>query len=395
MNSIDWVFIFDDSGKDFPMDKIKFKQYFLIITYGITLFIALTNIKSVFSVLGRLHSIAVPFIYGLVLAYLLNMPYKSFRERVFKPLEAKGKTSKKAAVALSILSTYLAVIITLAFLFRFIIPQLISSITQLIQNIPFYLETLENWAIYLDDTFGVEQMIEWYDSDFWSNISNRATELLTQILPYVGDYLMGLTSGIYNWLIGLIISVYLLYGKDLLIRQMNRITKAFCPDKYFVRTIEISHRANYIFNRFITGNVIDSLIVGIICFIGMNAFQMPFPLLVSVIIGITNIIPIFGPFIGAVPGIFIILIVDPVKALVFMFFILALQQVDGNIIKPRIVGNTVGLPGLWVLVSIILGAGLFGITGMLLGVPTFALIYSLLRDEVNERLKEKGNEILE
>ncbi|HAE61264.1 MAG TPA: hypothetical protein DCG38_02855 [Eubacteriaceae bacterium] len=377
------------------MDKIKFRQYLLIITYAITLFIALTNLDSVLNVLGKLHSIAVPFIYGLALAYLLNIPYKSFRERVFLKLELKGGSSKKAAVGLSILSTYLLVIVLAAFLFRFIIPQLVSSISQLVQNIPFYLETLENWAVYLDKTFGVEQMIEWYDSDFWTNISDRATELLAQILPYVGDYIVGLTSGIYNWLIGMIISIYLLYGKDTLIIQMNRMTKAFCPEKYFVKTIEISHRANYIFNRFITGNVIDSLIVGIICFIGTSFMQMPFPLLVSVIIGITNIIPIFGPFIGAIPGIFIILIVDPVKALIFSIFILALQQVDGNIIKPRVVGNTVGLPGLWVLVSIILGAGLFGVAGMLLGVPTFALVYSLLRDGVNSRIKEKKDKVLD
>ncbi|MBF7096206.1 AI-2E family transporter [Alkalibacter mobilis] len=371
------------------MDKVKFKQMILIITYGIVLFISLTNFSTIIGILDKVHKIALPVIYGFVLAYLLNIPYKGFRKRVFYGIENKGVTGKKAASALSIISTYLLAILTGAILIRYILPQLIDSIGQLIENVPIYVTTVETWVLKLDEAIGLQEMIDWYDSDFLRNLPDRINGLISKWLPYVGNYLLGLTSGLYNWIIGLIISVYFLYGKDVLMGQMSRFSEALCPDRHYSRFMEITNRANGIFNKFITGNVIDSLIIGIICFLGMTIMDMPYVLLISLIIGVTNLIPIFGPFIGAVPGIFLILIVDPIKALTFLIFIIALQQFDGNILKPKILGNTVGLPGMWVLISIIVGAGMFGLPGMLLGVPTFALGYSLVREWVDQRLKSK------
>ncbi|QSX09370.1 AI-2E family transporter [Alkalibacter rhizosphaerae] len=377
------------------MDKTKFKQYFLIITYGIVLYVALTNLEVVSAILEKLHRITRPLIFGFVIAYLLNIPYKGFRKRIFYPMEKKGATGKKVAAGLSILSTYLLVIVTGGVLVRFIIPQLVGSITQLIENIPNYIVTVEGWANYLDETFGLQEMIDWYDSDLLQNLNATLNQAVTRWIPIIGNYLLGLTSGLYNWIIGLIISVYFLYGKDVLLEQMVRLSEAVCPRRFFGKFMEIARRTNHVFNRFITGNVIDSSIIALICFISMNLMNMPYVLLVTVIIGLTNLIPIVGPFIGAVPAIFIIMIVDPIKALMFFFFIIALQQLDGNVIKPKVLGNTVGLPGLWVLVSIILGAGLYGIVGMLMGVPTFALLYSLFGEWIDHRLERGEDSICE
>lgn len=369
-----------------PLDKRKLKQVILIITYSIFLYVGLTNFPVVAEIFGRIRHILRPLVFGFVMAYLLNIPYKGFRKWIFFSLEKKGDRGKKAAAVFSILSTYLLFILTIAILIRFIIPQLVSSITQLIENVPNYIVTVESWVAYLDRQFGLQEMINWYDSGLLNNLNQTLNQAVTRWLPIIGNYLLSLTSGLYNWIIGLIISVYFLYGKDVLLDQVTRLSEAVCPRRFFGKFMEIARRANFVFNRFITGNVIDSTIIGLLCFIGMNLMDMPYVLLVTVIVGVTNLIPIVGPFIGAIPSIFIIMIVDPVKALMFFFFILALQQLDGNVIKPKILGNTVGLPGLWVLIAIILGAGLYGIVGMILGVPTVALLYALLGEWIEHRL---------
>lgn len=374
-----------------PLEKKKLKQVFLVITYAILLYVGLTNFSVVTGIFARIQQILRPLVYGFVMAYLLNIPFKGFRKRVFFFLEKKGERGKKAATVFSILATYALFIFTIAILIRFIIPQLVSSITQLVENIPAYIVTVEGWVAYLDEQFGLQEMINWFDSDLLGNLNQTLNQAVTRWLPVVGNYLLSFTSGLYNWIIGLIISVYFLYGKDVLLDQVTRLSEAVCPRRFFGKFMEISRHANYVFNRFITGNVIDSTIIGLLCFIGMNLMGMPYILLVSVIVGVTNLIPIVGPFIGAIPAIFVIMIVDPVKALMFFFFILALQQLDGNVIKPKVLGNTVGLPGLWVLISIILGAGLYGIVGMILGVPTFALLYALLGEWIEHRLK-RGKE---
>jgi predicted PurR-regulated permease PerM len=167
--------------------------------------------------------------------------------------------------------------------------------------------------------------------------------------------------------------------------------KAFLPMKWMDSIMKVSGRTNHIFNSFIKGSLIDSIVVGILCFLGMSIFGIPYALLVSVIQGITNIIPVFGPLIGAIPSTFIILMDDPVKALIFAIFIIVLQQVDGNIIQPRIVGNAIGLPGIWVLFAIVVGSGLFGIVGLIIGVPTAAVLYAILKESVNNRLEKKDS----
>lgn len=370
------------------MDRPKLKHHIILVTYAIVLFLALWNLPSVLGAIKIFYIVFLPAIYGFVIAFLLNIPYKWIRRHIFRRVEEKKGIYVKVAIILSIITAYLLIGIIIGVLIRFFIPQLIESLTQLMQNIPYYVEVAEFYSSRFIENFHLTQFVDEQAVNLWATFNAKATAILADAIPYIGNYVMGITSGLFNLLIGIVISIYLLFAKDSLIRQMNMLLIAFGPEKHIDRIIELSSRTNLLFNRFIAGDLIDALIVGIVCFIGTSIMGTPYAFLVSVIVGITNIIPIFGPFIGAIPSLFLIVIVDPFQALMFLIFIFALQQIDGNIIKPHVFGNTLGLPSLWVLVSIVIGGGLFGIIGMILGVPAFALIYSVVKEVVHQRLSD-------
>jgi predicted PurR-regulated permease PerM len=365
------------------------KNILIIITYTVVLFIALNNFTAVTAKVGTWFGIIVPFIYGLGIAYVLNMPYEFFKNNVFGIGEKKHGRARNWVNPVALASTYVSVLIAIILIVWFIIPQLGSSVNLLVQSIPSYLASLETLVNNLMNYFNLGDLLGSQTSDTWTNLLQKAATMLSSLLQGVIDYLLNLTSGIYNWIIGLIFSIYMLIGKESLLNQIKKVMKAFLPKRWFDPILEVASRSNYIFNRFIKGSLIDSIVVGIICFIGMSLLGIPYALLVSVIQGITNIIPVFGPFIGAVPSAFIILMDDPVKALVFVVFIFVLQQVDGNIIQPRIVGNSIGLPGIWVLLAIVVGSGIFGIVGLIIGVPAAAVLYGILKESVNKRLEKK------
>jgi len=351
----------------------------------------LNHFTAVTSTLGTWFGIIVPFVYGFGIAYVLNIPFQFFKDRVFGAWDEKDGKLGKWVKPLALVSTYISVLIAIFLIAWFIIPQLVSSVNLLVKNIPLYLASLEPFVYNLVDYLNLGNLFGGQTSNTWTNLLQQGAAMLSNLLQGVINYVLGLTGGIYNWLIGLTVSIYLLSGKDSMLNQLKKVMRAFLPTRKFHNIMEVSSRTNYIFNHFIKGSLKDSIVVGILCFIGMSIFGIPYALLVSVIQGITNIIPIFGPFIGAIPSTFIILMVDPVKALIFVIFILVLQQIDGNIIQPRIVGNSIGLPGIWVLFAIVVFSGLFGIIGLIIGVPTAAVVYAIFREYVNKRLKDKEN----
>jgi len=371
------------------MEKIKLKNVLFVITYTVVLLIVLNNFTAVRTTLGSWFGLIVPFIYGFGIAYILNIPFVFFKDKVFAFLENKGDLQKKLIIPFALISTYLSVLIALSLIIWFIIPQLGSSISLLVKNIPSYMISLEEFTNDLIDKYNLESLIGSQTDSTWTNLLKQAASTLSNLLLGIANYIVSLTSSIYNWFIGITVSIYLLAGKDNLLNQSKRILKAFLSDKKYDMALEISSRTNGVFNSFIKGSLLDSLIVGIICFIGSSILGIKFALLVSVIQAITNIIPVFGPIIGGVPSTFIILMVDPIKALIFVIFIFVLQQIDGNIIQPRIVGGSIGLPGIWVLFAIVVGSGLFGIAGLLLGVPAAAVMYSVFKEYVNKRLEKK------
>jgi predicted PurR-regulated permease PerM len=304
-------------------------------------------------------------------------------------MKKRGGLPSGLTKLLSVIMAYVTVLLIVALLIWIIIPQLFTSITLLIQNIPYYIDSAEEFINKMVEDFELQHLYSGKLTGSWASMLEFYSQKVQAMMPDMLNRVMDLTSILFNLLIGIAFSVYLLYSKEKLIVQGKRFLWAYGPRKYNKRLLELAARGNLIFTRFIAGNLLDAILIGILCFLGMTVFNFPYAMLVSVIIGVTNLIPIIGPFIGAVPGALIILTVDPEKALYFLLFILVLQQIDGNIIKPRLFGNQIGLPSLWVLLAIVVGGGLFGIFGMLIGVPVFALLYTMLREGIEKQLNKR------
>ena len=303
----------------------------------------------------------------------------------------KGGAAKFARV-LSVLFCEIVLLLVLGALVYLIIPQVLSSVQMLIQNSGTYADNVSAW---LNGLLKNYPELDSYAGEFLGNFNTNVGDWLqNKVLPQLGNLITSVSSGvygfarsIYNLIIGIIVSVYLLSDKEGHLAAFKRLTYAI----FSVETADQLRQGlifvDKTFMGFLSGKILDSLIIGIICYIVCSILRMPYTLLISVIIGVTNIIPFFGPLIGAVPSALIILMVDPSKCLIFIIFIIILQQVDGNIIGPRILGNSTGITGFWVIFSIILGSGLFGFWGMVLGVPVFVVIYTIINNLIVKKLK--------
>ena len=294
---------------------------------------------------------------------------------------------------MSILFSEIVLLLLIAALVYLIIPQILGSVQMLVQNSGTYADNVSKW---LDGLLKNYPELDSYVGGLFGNINaNVGNWLETKLLPQLGSLITSVSSGvygfarsIYNLIIGIIVSVYLLADKEGFLAAVKRLSYAV----FSVETADkLRQGLNFVdktFMGFLSGKILDSLIIGIICYIVCSILKMPYTLLVSVIIGVTNIIPFFGPLIGAIPSALIILMVDPSKCLIFVIFIIILQQIDGNIIGPRILGSSTGINGFWVMFAIILGSGLFGFWGMLLGVPVFVVIYTVIQNLIIKKLKK-------
>ncbi|MFV0362924.1 MAG: AI-2E family transporter [Suipraeoptans sp.] len=373
------------------------KVYFFVIAFSLIFYFALLRLDSLSGLVSKLSGILMPFSIGIVFAYLLTPMVKFFEKPINKFLSSKLKSEKrifKWSRSLSITASLLIVFAVLTTLLNMVIPELFISIRGLILSVPNGINNL--LKIINNYDFG--------DTTTGNILRNALTEgataiqnwISTDLLAQINVIMGSLTEGIYfalntifNVLIGLIISIYLLFSKEKFLAQAKKTLYAFVKPDLAYKTLHITSKSNEIFGGFISGKILDSLIVGIICFIVMSIFNMPYTMLVSVIIGFTNIIPFFGPFIGAVPSALLILIEDPRMALYFIIFVIILQQIDGNIIGPKILGNSTGLPAFWVIFAILIGGGMFGFIGMIMGVPTFSVIYYIIQTIINQQLDKK------
>lgn len=353
-----------------------------VVCVGITFYLFLSNFDEVRLRLNSLGKVIQPFVAGFALAYLLNIPASYLEKNFF--------TRFKFRRMLSILTSYLLAVLLLAVLLSSVVPQVVQSVVDLVNNSEGYINNLNATALWLSDRFGLDQQELEPLLISYQDLLRRAASLITAALPQLLDFGMAVGNGLVTALTAVISSVYMLTSKHALIGQMRRVTYALLSRDKADRVLRISRQANEVFSGFIAGKIIDSAIIGVLCFAGMTIFRMQYALLISVVVGVTNVIPFFGPFIGAIPSIMILLIVDPWDALYFGIFVLALQQFDGNILGPKILGDSTGLSPIWVLVAIIVGGGLFGFAGMLLGVPTFAVLYALTREWVTDRLRVRG-----
>ncbi|MCC8047274.1 MAG: AI-2E family transporter [Clostridiales bacterium] len=355
---------------------------------SILLFFLLYHSKSVAGFFSNVIGILTPFIIGGVIAYLLT-PTCNFLEKWLQKKLEKKENGAKIAGSLSIVFTLLFAVLVVLILLIMVVPALLKNIYSVLLQIPDSVQTFKNWAMNLA---GDNETLQNYINDLSETVSTALPDWINNtVLPGLQTLIGGISTGVsrlvgglYNLLIGIIVSIYLLGCRKTFARQGKKLVHSIFRKKWATLILDEIEYANRMFTGFISGRIIDSLIIGVICFVGMLIFRIPDPILISVIVGVTNIIPFFGPYIGAIPSFLLILSVNPVKAIVFLVFILILQQFDGNILGPRILGNVTGLSSFWVLFSILLFGGLFGFVGMIIGVPVFAVIYDIVRKLVNK-----------
>lgn len=378
---------------------------FFVIAAAILFYEAITNLSVIFSAGRAVMQFIQPIIYGFVFAFLLNPMLRMYDDRLL-PRLTKGKLRPRARRAVSLVLTYITMIFIITLFFRLVIPQLVLSLESLFLIVPKYIESLNNLYLDLTKALADYQILNEGTelATLLRNITNKLTDSLEGVIENAYEYVTGLlpqifsagaklTTGIVNFFLGIIISIYFLYDREKLFAQAKKIGHALFSQRTNSLLYDICMDANRVFSGFITGKIIDSAIIGVICFVGMSLMRMPYAVLISVIIGVTNIIPYFGPFIGAIPSILIIVLYDPWKALLFLIFILVLQQFDGNVLGPKILGDTTGLSALWVIFAIMLFSGIFGVLGMFIGVPLFAMIYILVKRAVAFLLHRKGEPV--
>jgi len=358
------------------MNKNLFKKCILLITYTVLLVALIVKIDLVLGFVSTVLKLLTPIFIGLALAFILNRPYNFF-ERIFESVFKKRKIFVKP---LALIIVYLLLFGVLSTIVTFLIPQLVDSVNTFYNSVGRYSEKLNN---IIGNLSGYINGINF--SAFIQDITNISSNLFKGLFSNVINFTANAVGGFINIVLGVILSIYILSDKKRLRRQFDELFAAYLPPKFYEKVKHILSMANEIFSQFVTGQFIEAIILGALCFIGMMIFGFDYPLLISVIIAVTSIIPVAGPIIGAIPAVFILLMAEPLQALWFIVFLIILQQLEGNLIYPRVVGDKIGLPALWVLIAIIVGGGLAGILGILLIVPTTSLIYQLVKKDVNQK----------
>ena len=375
------------------LNKKNFKCILLLVLCAILLYWGLNNLSALSAVVDSFFSLLAPLLLGICVAYVVNLLLKVV-ERLWDKALAKapeiwrGKLKRPICLTLTML-LFLGIIFAIIFI---LIPRLEEAGATLVANVPVYVDQLQSWWNGVI-AFAAERGVTLPEL---SMNADNATKVLKDFLTNNGDNVVNTTldittsilGALVNFLLALVFSVYLLAQKEKLLAQSKRLLLAAIPQKAGKRTMHILKITNNAFSSFVTGQVTEAFILGTLCCMGMLILRLPYALPVSVIICFTSLIPIFGAWIGAATGAFLIVFVSPIKALTFLIFLLILQQVEGNLIYPRVVGKSVGLPGLWVLAAVTIGGGAFGITGMLLGVPICSVVYVLVQDFVRSRPAE-------
>ena len=375
------------------LNKKNIKRILLLVACAIILYWGLNNLSTLGKLLGSFFSLFSPLLIGAGIAYVMNLLLKAIErlwDMALKKAPELWRVKLKRPICLT--ATMLLFLGIIFAIFFILIPRLEEAGSTLIANVPGYITQIQNWWESLVDfaaehgvtlpelSMNVEDATKFISkilSSDSSNVVNTTIDITTSIL-----------GALVNILLALVFSVYMLAQKETLISQSRRLLLAALPRKAGQRTMHILKLTNNAFSSFVTGQVTEAFILGSLCCIGMLILRLPYALPVSVIISFTSLIPIFGAWIGAATGAFLIVFVSPIKALTFLIFLLILQQVEGNLIYPKVVGKSVGLPGLWVLAAVTIGGGIFGMLGMLLGVPICSVIYALVQDFIRSQPTE-------
>lgn len=366
------------------VDKKTLRRIFLGLAGLILLFWLLHETERVSVVYGFFKDMISPFVTGALLAFILNVPMRGIENR----LRAVKKESLRRAFALTL--TITLIILVLVLMFRLLLPQVVDTVGSLIEKVK---TLMEEHPGLLDQIPGNAEL----KNIDWTSLVKDLTGYLgeggiSSIIGGAFEAIGNVYSGIFNGVIAVVFSIYCLARKEILARQARRIGYAFLPEKFCDKTIRILRLTNQTFSNFISGQCLEAVILGTLFAIAMNIFGMPYVPLISVLIGITALIPIVGAFIGCILGAFFILVDDPMQAVWFVAMFLIIQQIENNVIYPKVVGKSVGLPGMWVLVAVTVGGALMGVFGMLLMIPIVSVLFTLMREITTDRLEKRGIE---
>jgi len=363
----------------------------VVIAVNVLLVLALNNISDILDSIYHLFDVLQPVTWGLIIAFLTNpvmVRTSRLMEKLYKTEEQRQKASGFIKI-ISVIITELLFVGIVTGIVAIVVPELIKSVIEIFDNSGSIAESIQKW---INKVFRNYPALEKAATNWLSDFNTDVGTIYDKLKPMLENILSGaweIVTVVKNFLLGLIVSVYMLCSKEKLLAQFKKIIITVTKKRTCEKVMAGFEQANSVFSGFITGKIIDSIIIGLICFIVLTIMSMPYATMISVTIGITNIIPFFGPLIGAVPTSLLILLVDPKKFIIFVVFVVVLQQFDGNILGPKILGDSTGLPGFWVLMSLILFGGIFGFGGMIFAVPTTALLYSFIRGSVEEKLRNK------
>lgn len=374
------------------MDLEKNKKTIMqLILFTIIVIFAFINISYLWTFIKYIIAIFMPFIIGAMMAFVLNVLLNVVENKLFKKLNKKNtKTWKKLKRPVSLVTTFIIIIAIIALILGLIIPQLKNTVELFTENFDSY----KTQSVELLEKVGIEKKTINKLNNNIENIQEEATKYISKNSDKIMQTTVGVATTVAGTVttivLGIVFAIYILLKKEDLTRQFKKLARAYLPEKRQTTLKEISTLSNKTFGNFVSGQCIEALIIGLLCFIGMLILQIPYAPTIAVLVGFTALIPVFGAFIGTAIGAFLILMVDPTKALIFIIFIIILQQLEGNLIYPKVVGNSVGLPGIWVMVAVTVGASIGGILGMLLSVPVCSILYSILRTDVNNRIDQKN-----
>ena len=385
------------SGKETKLKPSQNQKYLTIAVYALIVLMAtilvvffFLNLDIITGFFKKLVKICAPLIYGACIAYAINPLMKLYEEKVFRPRRKKAILSRSARRGLSVTAAMLTIIAFLALFIAMIIPQLKISLMDLLEKYPEYIAAIESLAISLSQTNELFNGIISSIHNSLDDIMSRSYELIQEYLPMLTEFIQTVASTVFDVALGFVFAVYFLCAKEHIGAQTKKIMKSVFSEKNYEKIMYFVSLTDRTFGKYFVAAILDSILVGFICVLFVQIAGMPYAPLIGIVIAITNIIPIFGPFIGAIPCALILFVCKPSYAIIFAIMILIVQQIDGNIIVPRIHGASTGLPPVWIIVSITVMSGLFGFIGMFIGVPCFSVLYVLVKQFVEKRLEQKS-----
>lgn len=375
---------------DHKLWKMIRGKLIFFISFTVGLIFVLFHIENVSNVISYILSLFGPLLIGIGVAYVVNVLVRFIENKLFAPLNKKGwKLWLKMRRGISILLAFSFLSLVVWLFIIYIVPEFISSLSFFSENLPAYINQFSQWLTELANEFDWSKETQSLLKVDWTKPLEKVTHTISDLATTLVTATISIASGIISFVLSVIFSIYILFSKERLIRNIRRVLYAFFPKEKAQRLVAVGVLTNRTFSGFVTGQMTEAIIIGSLCYLGMIVMGLPYAIMISVIISMTSLVPILGAYLGGAIGAFVLLMINPIYSLWFLIFLILLQQFEGNVIYPRVVGSSIGLPGLWVMIAILLCGNLFGIIGILLGVPLFSVFYALLRQETELKLKEK------